>query len=226
VTEAGRSARKSATVGNRIAPRRFLLFLAVLVGGFFAYRYAAPAAAASEAVVISFDLAALVFLVSLLPLLRDSTPAAIRLHAAKNDANRILMLVVTSLLTVVAMTAIAGELPAARHGEPQAVAKLVGTLLLIWLFANSVYALHYAHAYYGQNDRGGDAGGLEFPGTETPGYDDFMYFALTLGMTFQTSDVEITAPGIRRVVLLHSFAAFVFNIGVIAFTLNVLGGAG
>ena len=45
-------------------------------------------------------------------------------------------------------------------------------------------------------------------------------------MTFQTSDVAITQSRIRAVAVLHSFAAFVFNIGVIAFTINVLGGAG
>jgi uncharacterized membrane protein len=45
-------------------------------------------------------------------------------------------------------------------------------------------------------------------------------------MTFQTSDVNITAPGIRHVALMHSFAAFIFSIGLIAFTINVLGGAG
>jgi uncharacterized membrane protein len=43
-------------------------------------------------------------------------------------------------------------------------------------------------------------------------------------MTFQTSDTAITSQAIRRIVTLHSFAAFVFNIGVIAFTINALGG--
>jgi uncharacterized membrane protein len=42
-------------------------------------------------------------------------------------------------------------------------------------------------------------------------------------MTFQTSDVAITSQRIRRIVTLHSFAAFVFNLGVIAFTINALG---
>ena len=44
-------------------------------------------------------------------------------------------------------------------------------------------------------------------------------------MTFQTTDVAVTRTAIRRVALLHCFAAFVFNIGVIAFTINALGGA-
>jgi uncharacterized membrane protein len=227
VTKARREADKAIAIGNRIAPRRFLLFLAVLIGGFLAYRFAWPGAKWTDAGAISFDGAAIVFLSSLVPLLRGSTTETIRAHAAMNDANRPLILLVTTFLTIVAMAAISGELEGARNGQLLSIAKLVGTLLLIWLFANSVYALHYAHAYYTRSDEtDGDTGGIDFPGTKTPGYDDFLYFAFTLGMTFQTSDSNITASGIRRVVLLHSFAAYVFSIGVIAFTINVLGGAG
>jgi len=227
VTEATRQARKAATVGNRIAPRRYLLFLAVLVCGYIAYRSAWPTTRPSEGAAMAFDAAAIVFLGSLLPLLRDSRPETIRAHAERNNANRPLILVVTTLLTFVAMAAIAGELDAARSGVTMAILKLVGTLLLIWLVANTTYALHYAHAYYTHSDdTGSDAGGIDFPGTRTPAYDDFLYFAFTLGMTFQTSDANITASGIRRVALLHSFAAFAFSIGVIAFTINVLGGVG
>ena len=36
-------------------------------------------------------------------------------------------------------------------------------------------------------------------------------------------DVTIRDARIRRFVTLHAFAAFVFNIGVLAFTINVLG---
>jgi uncharacterized membrane protein len=168
-----------------------------------------------------------VFLASLVPLLRDSSAEIIRDHAAKNDANRPLILVVTSLLTIVAMVAIAGELEGARRGEVASLVKLVGTLVLIWLFANSIYALHYAHAWYTRSEEtDGDMGGIDFPGTDAPRYGDFVYFAFTLGMTFQTSDADITASGIRHVALLHSFFAFLFSIGVIAFTINVLGGGG
>ena len=41
-------------------------------------------------------------------------------------------------------------------------------------------------------------------------------------MTFQTSDVVITDGQWRKVVIFHSIAAFVFNIGVIAFSINIL----
>jgi uncharacterized membrane protein len=227
VTGTTRKARKALTIGNRIAPWRFLLFLAVLIAGYFADRAAWPAANLADAGAMAFDAGAVVFLATLAPLLRDSSAEIIRKHAAENDANRAYILIGTSLLTIVAMIAIAGELQGARQGDPISLVKLVVTLLLIWLFANSIYALHYAHAWYTRSEEtDGDMGGIDFPGTETPGYGDFVYFAFTLGMTFQTSDANITVSGLRHVALLHSFFAFLFSIGVIAFTINVLGGAG
>lgn len=103
------------------------------------------------------------------------------------------------------------------------MAKLIGTLMLAWLFTNTVYALHYAHIYYSSRD-GGDQEGIDFPGGIAPDYLDFVYFSFTLGMTFQTSDAQITGRAIRRIATLHSFAAFVFNLGVVAFAINALGG--
>lgn len=217
----------SAGIGNRLLPTRFLVFLALLPAAFFAHRALPGPQHWADSAAMAFDAAALVFLVSLLPLVGFSGAPDMRRHAARNDANRGLVLVLTTLLTFAVMAAITGEMDGAQRGEWPAVAKLVGTLLVIWLFANTVYALHYAHMYYAQPaSGGGDAGGLVFPGTPTPDYRDFAYFAFTVGMTFQTSDVAITARPLRHVALLHSFGAFVFNIGVIAFTINALGGAG
>ncbi len=214
------------TLGNRIAPARFIGFVVLLLGGYGVAHWLLGDGDWRDAAALAFDFAALCFLASLIPLLRDSSVAVMRRHAGENDANRLMVLVITSLLTLVAMVAVSGELPHVRTGEPFAAIKLVATLVLIWLFANAVYALHYAHDFYRRDDKAGqDSGGLDFPGTKTPSYSDFSYFAFTLGMTFQTSDVAITAPSLRRVVILHSFAAFVFNIGVIAFTINVLGGS-
>ena len=104
-----------------------------------------------------------------------------------------------------------------------AVALVVLTLVLAWLFSNVIYALHYAHLYYSNDENGEDQRGLDFPDCKEPDYWDFLYFAFTLGMTFQTSDVEIRSRRLRRIVLGHTLAAFVFNIGVIAFTINTVG---
>ena len=219
-----KTAKARAKLGNWIAPPRFLLFLALLPAGYFGLQAVGLTDRWQEAAALAFDLAALVFLVSLVPVVHGSSAALMREHARENDANRVLILLFTTGLTLVAMAAISGELPAAKQGETWALAKLLGTLLLIWLFANTVFTLHYAHAYYGADPgTGKDSEGIDFPGTTAPDYFDFAYFAFTLGMTFQTSDLAITAPAVRRIALLHSFAAFVFNLGVIAFTINALG---
>ncbi len=42
-------------------------------------------------------------------------------------------------------------------------------------------------------------------------------------MAFATSDVQISGQHMRRIVTIHCLAAFAFNIGVLAFTINVLG---
>jgi uncharacterized membrane protein len=213
-------------LGKRFAPPRFLAFLALLPAGFFAYRAAFHPPYWTDSAAMAFDLAAAVFLASLIPLLREHGGDVIRRHADANDANRILVLIVTFLLTVVVMAAISGELEGARKGDVIAAAKLVGTLVLIWFFANSVYALHYAHDWYTPKPGGGDCEGIAFPGTGEPTYGDFVYFAFTLGMTFQTSDTDITSHRVRGVAVLHCLAAFVFNLGVVAFIINALGGGG
>lgn len=220
-----KSARKTVTLGNRLAPPRFLAFVALLPIGYFAYTALFAQNSWSDAAAMSFDFAALVFVVSLYPLFSDSSAAQMRAHSQANDANRTLVLLITTLVTFAVMAAITGELPHAKDGDLLAMAKLIATLLLIWLFTNLVFTIHYAHYYYATDpDKGGDVGGLDFPGTKVPDYKDFSYFAFTLGMTFQTSDVSVRAGKLRHVVLLHSFGAFIFNIGVIAFTINALGG--
>lgn len=204
-------------IGNRIAPPHFVLFAVVGVAavgiawlGFHELR---------RAIMIGFDVAAMLFLLSVAPLLRTREGAAIRAHARENDANRAVLLAITFAVMLVLFVAIATE-SLKFSPEPFTRILIVVTLAIAWVFSNTVYALHYAHLAYGDEL---ECKGLSFPGTNEPLYWDFVYFAFTLGMTFQTSDVTISDQRIRRVVTMHCLAAFVFNIGVLAFTINVLG---
>ena len=214
-------------LGKRIAPVRFLFFAAILLIGL---PVLTPAIGWRHGMMASFDAAAAMFLVSLWPLLKTSRAALIRSQAAKNDANRVLLLAVSGIVMLAILLAVGSELVEKGSPKPGAVALIVGTLALSWLFSNMVYALHYAHIFYSQGDLDGDGTdedlrGLEFPKTREPNYWDFVYFSFTLGMTFQTSDVDTTTTAIRIVVIFHCLAAFVFNIGVLAFSINVLGGS-
>lgn len=176
-----------------------------------------------DAVMAGFDLAALTFMASVVPLI-SAKPETMRRNARANDANRELMLLLTGVVVLVILVAVGAAL--SQHGGPKAsvVALLLATLVIAWLFSNLIYAMHYAHDFYLEGSNGKDGGGLEFPDTKEPTYWDFFYFAYTLGMTFQTSDVTIASRDMRRTALFHCMAAFLFNIGVLAFTINVLGG--
>lgn len=207
-------------LGHRLAPPRFVAFMGLSIAGFL---IAFHMTGWSRAAMIGFDIGAAVFLLSCLPLL-GREPDAMRESAGRNDANRATLLAITGIVCSVILVAVAEELSARESTSSATVALIIGTLLLAWLFSNMTYALHYAHLFYSQNAKGEDSGGIDFPGEGEPDYWDFIYYAFTLGMTFQTSDVEISSRSIRRVAILHSFAAFIFNIGVLAFTINVLGG--
>lgn len=205
-------------IGNRLAPARFIAFVllfALAAGALWWWNGDGPGAT-----MIGFDIAALAFLASCLPLLRDASAGKMRRHARENDANRALLLAITAAVMLAVLAAIAAELVGRAQLSGLMSGLVVGTLILAWLFSNSIYALHYAHLSYLEDG----ASGIDFPGTKEPDYEDFVYFAFTLGMTFQTSDVAITDRRIRRVVTWHCFAAFVFNLGVLTFTINVLGG--
>ena len=209
---------KPRTIGNKIAPPRFLAFMAAMIIAFpiashAFHRWALGAMAA-------FDVAAILFLISCAPLLGTREARVIREHAQANDANRILLLVITGIVMSVLLTAIAAE-AVGHNPQPVTKALIITTLALAWIFANTVYAFHYAHMVYMHPDVG--CVGLEFPRTSHPVYWDFVYFSFTCGMAFATSDVVITETRMRKTVVIHCLAAFAFNIGVLAFTINVLG---
>ena len=99
-----------------------------------------------------------------------------------------------------------------------------GTLALSWLLAHTIFALRYAHEWYECDDGKPLAKGLEFPGGEQPDYLDFLYFSIVIGMTFQVSDVQVTARGMRRLVLVHGLVSFLYNTVIVAVTVNIVAG--
>lgn len=176
-----------------------------------------------QAVMAGFDIAALAFMASVTSLLRADV-MAMRRKAVANDANREIMLLMNAIVSLVVLVAVGVAVGEQGTHKGPTIALLLVTLLAAWLFSNLVYARHYAHIFYRAGPEGQDSGGLDFPATDEPGYWDFLYFAFTLGMTFQTSDVSVTSSSMRRTALFQSLAAFLFNLGILAFTINVLGG--
>jgi uncharacterized membrane protein len=102
---------------------------------------------------------------------------------------------------------------------------IIGGILLSWILVHTTFCFHYAHLYY-DNEKGTDknAEGLEFPKEKQPDYIDFAYFSFVIGMTFQVSDVEISARTIRRLALFHGLLSFILNTFVVALTINLIAG--
>jgi hypothetical protein len=204
----------------RVPHPRFLVFLILLVCGALGTAMIWPP---EQALVTSFDVAATVFILSCLPLMRGDTAKDARVRGARDDGGRILLLMVTfvSFACVLAATG----LMFAGRGASSATSIVLSlvTLIVAWVFANLVFAFHYSHLYYDQIS-GKDRKGLDFPGTDEPGFSDFVYFSFVIGMTCQVSDACVSDKALRQTVTAHGVAAFFFNLGVLALAVNFSAG--
>ena len=81
-----------------------------------------------------------------------------------------------------------------------------------------MFLLRYARIYDSPPD-----GGIEFAG-EPPDYGDFAYLALTIGMTFQVSDTDLSAKRVRRVALHHAPLSYLFGTVIVAITVSSVAG--
>jgi uncharacterized membrane protein len=155
--------------------------------------------------------------------------AATRRRAAAAAPGRLALLLSAVGTSAVALAAAVALLRAPPGATPLADGLRVGlglwALSGAWAVLHTAYALHYAHLYYRAGDAsgaGGAPGGLQFPGAP-PAELDFAYFAFTIGMCFQTSDVTIVGGGMRRAALGHAVLAFGFNTVILALAVSLLG---
>ncbi len=182
--------------------------------------------------ILSWDAAVLVAMI-LLTGLRSAVPDMMKRIAAQQDAGKWTVLLLTLVAGSASLVAIAGEVPLIRStAEFERIARIgliIATIVVSWMFIHTIFALHYAHDYY-SSASGGSAPadvtskGLAFPGEAPPTYLDFVYFSFTIGMTFQVSDVQITDPAMRGLALTHGIISFFYATGILALTINMVGG--
>src|SRR5690606_37963304 len=122
-------------IGNWIAPPRFLLFILALAAGMF---LAVPPLGLRYGTMAAFDGAALLFFATCAPLLWHQS-THMRRSARRNDANRVILLLLTLAVSFVILAAVASELMERGQRHPWALPLIVGTLALSWLFSNFVY---------------------------------------------------------------------------------------
>jgi uncharacterized membrane protein len=175
--------------------------------------------------VAGFDVAALVFVLVALWRMGRSDVERIRQVAARRDEGRGLILAVVVVACVMSLAAVAvGMNPDRRDGGIGEILRVLfagGSVAISWFLVQLVFALHYAHEYYGEG--GGEVGGgLAFPGGESPDYWDFLHFALVIGAASQTADISFTTQRMRRFGTVHTLVAFVFNTAVLALAINLM----
>jgi uncharacterized membrane protein len=169
---------------------------------------------------IGWNVAIAFYLITVGVVMAKSSIAQIKRRASTQDEGAIALLILTVGAAIASLGAIFVELGAAKNAANGAgyVAIAISTVVLSWIFMHAIFALHYAHDFYGEGER---ANGLDFPGDEKPDYWDFIYFSFVIGMTFQVSDVGVTNKWIRRLVVAHGFASFLFNTTIVALTVNI-----
>ena len=196
-----------------------ILFVACATGAGFG------GVAWAQAIVLAFVVASATFLILAgVMFARSRNTQAIRARARQEDQGRFGRLWMGTGVSAVVLVALVLEL---RAGQGTGIAGLILpglALALAWMFMNTMFALHYAHRYYGDAAGRRPLGGLDFPGDEDPDYWDFLYFSFVVGMTFQVSDVQITSRQLRRVALIHGLVAFAFNMVILALSVNVVAG--
>ncbi|MFH5879190.1 DUF1345 domain-containing protein [Arthrobacter sp. NA-172] len=94
----------------------------------------------------------------------------------------------------------------------------LGGAVASWLLVHTLFTLRYAEVYYTADP----PRGINFNQDEPPQYTDFAYMAFSLGMTYQASDTSITTRAMRSAALRHSLLAYVFGVGILATTINLV----
>ena len=127
----------------------------------------------------------------------------------------VVFVVITGLLILLGLT----------ESEQESTWTLTAAIIAVissWLAIHAFHAEYYAEKYYKlpAKEGGGEELLFSFPDDEGKrglhGYLEFSYFALAIGCTFGTTDIEIYSKIIRRAVLLHALVSFWFNVAIIA----------
>jgi uncharacterized membrane protein len=208
----------------RIVHARPRLFIAALVG-VLVIAFSPDRWGLATRLLVGWDVGVTLYLVAACQLMATSDEKRMRRWSALEDEGRFGILVLTVAAALASLGAIIALLGSSHGGGRDAIKLGLATctILLSWTFIHSIFALHYAHEYYGE--RGGKKSGLNFPDDEQPDYWDFVYFSFVIGMTSQVSDVATVSKPVRRTVAAHGIVSFLFNAALLALTVNIAASA-
>ena len=145
----------------------------------------------------------------------ETSEHAVREEPTRGVANLIVLLAALASLAGVAVALVGGVL---GNGDVT-IAAVLAAVIVSWACVHTVFALHYARAYYTV-----PAGGIDFHQAGPPRYTDFTYLAITVGMSFAVSDTDLRSSAMRRVAQVHALLAYLFGTVVVALLINLVAG--
>ncbi len=174
---------------------------------------------------IAWNCGVLLFLGAIFRWMSTMTAQQIRCRYAEEDNSAPFILFFVTFAALLSVVAIVEPLATMRHAEGwRRIAHLVLaglTLIDSWVLVPTLFTTHYTDMFYsvGETERP-----LSFPGTESPVFLDFAYFAFTIAAACQTSDVSTIGRPMRKVVIAHTIVSFFFNASILGFAINVSAG--
>jgi len=181
-------------------------------------------------VIFSWDAATIAYLCLAWTIIRFSDAESTRAHALAQDTSGFIIFLFVLGAACASVVAIAFAVGTIREVPFSTKAwRLTLTIVALtssWLLIQTIFAFHYARRYYSDVKHGpAQAGGLDFPGDAAPDYLDFAYYSFVIGMTSQVSDVRVLSRRMRKLTLVHAVLAFIFNIAVLALSINTIASA-
>ena len=152
--------------------------------------------------------------------------ARVRTISEQQDNSAPVVLAVMSVAAVFSLSSIAfilaGVKDLALHERLMRYGFTAMTVIGSWLLVVIMFTFHYAHMFYREPV---DRRPLAFPNQETqPEYWDFLYFAFTIAIAGQTSDVAVMNRQMRKAVTAQSVLSFLFNVAIIGLSINIAAG--
>ena len=173
------------------------------------------------ALLIGWDAAALSLITWILVAVWGLDAEQSKAHASREDTSIGLseLIVLSSGVALLAAVGLALVKAGQASGGTKAYLITVGlvSVALTWTLVHTMFTLRYARTYYLR-----PVGGIDFNEEDPPTYLDFAYLALTIGMTFQVSDTNLTTKSIRRIALGHALLSYLYGAVVVALVINVV----
>lgn len=212
------------TPKHLITHSRPRLIFALIVGGTLGLMFPASSISIVARLLLGWDVAVWTYLILMAWLIMHATQSKAKLIAEQEDsAQSILVLAILSVGAISSLAAIVIELASAKQVSGavrfERYTFTMMTVLGSWLLIVIIYTLHYAHLFYTSPPH---KRALKFPDDEQePNYWDFLYFAFTITVAVQTSDVSIMSRTTRKAVTAQSVLSFFFNAAIIGFSINI-----